>query len=198
MIFEAQLGRLRERWERMSPRERTLVSAAGATFVLMVVIISGFLITDGLANLDEKNADARQALRDLETQRDSYLRAKAKAMQLESRVGHSPVQLQGFLEQVAKETGVEIPESNERAPTPAGKQYVERSVDIRLKQVTLPTLAKFLKGIESGPNIVVVTSLSIHTRDDKHEDLEVEMTVTTYERATEKKDKPGEKKGDKT
>ena len=198
MMFESQIGRLRERWERMSPRERTLVSAAGATFALMIVIISGFVITDGLATLEERNSDARQALHDLDTQRDNYLRAKAKASQLEARVGHTPVQLQGFLEQVAKESGVEIPESNERAAAPAGKQYMEHSVEIRLKQVTLPTLTKFLKGIENGPNLVVVTALSVHTRDDKHEDLEVEMTVSTYEKAAEKKDKPGEKKGDKT
>lgn len=198
MMFEAQLGRLREHWERISPRERTLVTVAGLTFVTMIIVICGFLVTDGLATIEEHNADTRQALHDLETQRDSYLRAKAKASQIETRLGHTPVQLQGFLEQVAKDTGVEIPESNERAPAPAGKQFTERSVDIRLKQVTLETLSRFLRGIESGPNLVVVTSLSIHTRDDKHQDLEVEMTVTTYEHAAEKKEKTGEKKGDKS
>ena len=116
---------------------------------------------------------------------------------LETRMGKTPVALQGFLEQVAKEAGVEIPESNEQPPQPAGKQFTARSVDLRLKQVTLESLAKFLRGIETGPNLVVVTGLNIRTRDDKHQDLEVEMTVTTWDRVSEKPGKSG-KKGDKT
>ena len=198
MMFEAQLGRLRERWERLSARERTLVSAAGVTFVATTTIIVGFLIIDGLAALEEHNADARQALHDLETQREGYLKAKAKAAQLETRMGKTPVQLQGFLEQVGKDAGVEIPASDEQAAQPAGKQFQERSVTLRLKQVSLENLTKFMRGIETGPNLVVVTGLTIRTRDDKHQDLEVEMTVTTYDRVTEKKDKGPAKKGDKT
>lgn len=191
---EGLLGRLRERWERLSPRERTLLSIMAGTFVVMVTVITGFLITDGLSTLDEHNADARAALHDLETQREGYLKAKAKAAQLETRMGKTPVQLQGFLEQAAKDAGVEIPESNEQ-PAQVGKQFTERSVEIRLKSVTLESLTKFLKGIETGPNLVVVTALNIRTRDDKHQDLEVELTVTTYEHNAEKKEK-GEK-GDK-
>ncbi len=197
MIFELQVGRLRERWERLSPRERTLLTAMGATFVVMVTIVTGFFITDGLSTLEENNGAARDALHELETHRDSYLKAKAKAEQLKARMGKTPVQLQGFLEQVAKEAGVQIPESNELPPQAAGKQFTERSVEIRVKQVTIESLAKFLRGIETGPNLVVVTGLNVRTRDDKHEELDVEMTVTTYERVAEKKDK-GDKKGDKS
>jgi type II secretory pathway component PulM len=197
MMFEAQIGRLRERWERLSPRERTLLTIMGATFAVMVTVITGFVISDGLSTLEERNADARQALRDLETQREAYLKAKAKASALETRMPKTPVALQGFLEQVAKEAGVEIPESNEQPPQPAGKQFTARSVDLRLKQVTLESLAKFLRGIESGANLVVVTGLTIRTRDDKHQDLEVELTVTTWDRVSEKAGKTG-KKGDKS
>ena len=196
MIFEAQLGRLSERWERLSPRERTLLTALGATFIVMLTLILGFVVTDRISTVEGENADARQALLDLETQREPYLRAKAKASAMEARMGKTPVQLQGFLEQVAKDSGVEIPESNELTPQPAGKQFMERSVTIRLKQVTLDSLAKFLKGVEGGQNLVVVTALDVRTRDDKHENLEVEMTVTTYERVSDKT--KSSKKGDKT
>lgn len=196
MIFEAQLGRLSERWERLSPRERTLLTALGATFIVMLTLILGFVVTDRISTVEGENADARQALLDLETQREPYLRAKAKASAMEARMGKTPVQLQGFLEQVAKDSGVEIPESNELTPQPAGKQFMERSVTIRLKQVTLDSLAKFLKGVEGGQNLVVVTALDVRTRDDKHENLEVEMTVTTYERVSDKT--RSSKKGDKT
>jgi type II secretory pathway component PulM len=189
---------LRDHWERLSQRERTLVSALGATFVVMSTLVVGFLITDGLSTLDEHNADMRQALHDVETQRESYLRAKAKTAQMETRIGRTPVQLQGFLEQIAKETGVEIPESNELTPTAAGKHFIQRSVELRLRQVPLDALARFLKSVETGPNLVVVTALNVHTRDDRHQQLDVEMTVSTYERASEKKEKSSGKKGEKS
>jgi hypothetical protein len=137
----------------------------------------------------------RQALKDLDTQRDAYRRMKAMASELETRIPRAPIQLQGFLEQAAKEAGVEIPESTERPPAPAGKRWVERAVDLHLRQVTLDALARFCRSIETGPNLVVVSALSIRSRDDKHQALEVDMTVSTYERATEKKEKP---KGDKS
>lgn len=194
---EGRMQRLRDRWERLSSRERTMVSALGVTFVLMVTLIVGFFITDGLSTFDERNSDMRQALRDLDTHRDSYLRAKNKLQQLEARVGKNSIQLNSYLEAAAKESGIVIPESNERPPTPAGKHYVEKAVELRLRQVKIDALGKFLKKIETGPNLVVVTALNIKTRDDKHQDLDVELTVSTYEHATEKKDKPKEK-GDKS
>ncbi len=196
---DGRLQNLRDRWERLSSRERALVSAMGATFVLMLTLIVGFFITDGLSTFEEHNADMRQALRDLDTHRQSYLAAKGKLQQLEARIGRTPVQLGGYLEAAAKESGFEIPESSERQPTPAGKQYVERSVELRLRSVKLEALGKFLKQIETGPSLVVVTALNIRTRDDKHQDLDVEMTVSTYERAPEKKEKkPGAEKADKS
>src|ERR1700759_5145561 len=104
---------LRDKWERLSQRERTMVGAMGVTFVLMITLIVGFLITDGLSSMDERNAEMRQALHDLDTQRDSYLRNKAKTAQMETRLGSQPVQLQGYLESAAKEGGVEIAEQTE-------------------------------------------------------------------------------------
>jgi hypothetical protein len=184
---------LRDRFERLSQRERTMVMALGISFVVMLTLIVGFLITDGLSSIAQRNDDMRQALKDIDTQRDNYLNARSKSRQLETRLGSTPVQLGGYLEQAAKEAGVQIPESNDRAPAPAGKQYIERAVDLRLQHVKLDELATFLKKIETGPNLVIVTALSIHTRDDKHQELDVEMTVSTYERA-QPKDKPGAKK----
>jgi hypothetical protein len=197
MIFQEQLDRLRDRFERLSQRERTMVSALGVTFVVLLTLIVGFLITDGLSSLEGRNAAMRQALKDLDTHRDSYLRARSKSAQMETRLGHGDMKLGTYVEQAAKEVGVDVPETNDRAPAPAGKQWVERAVDLRLQHVKLDQLANFMKKIETGPNLVVVTALNIRTRDDKHQDLDVEMTVSTYERAKPTGKDTGAKKGDK-
>ncbi len=182
MTFNDRMQALRDKWERLSQRERTMVGALGVTFVVMVTLIVGFLISDGLSSMEERNAAMRQALRDLDTQRDNYLRNKAKLSQMETRLGTQPVQLQGYVEAAAKEAGVEISEQTERPPVSVGKKFVERTVDLRLRAVTLDQLTKFMKSIETGKSLVVITALNVRTRDDKHQQLDVDqMSVTTYE-----------------
>lgn len=189
MALSDSLEGLRDRFERMTPRERTMVSALGITFVITVMLMVTFLVSDAIAEREERNQAMRQALKDLDVHRDAYLKAKAKVDQMEGKLSKSGTQLQGYLEQAGKETGVQIPETNEKPPLPAGKNFLERSVDLRLNKVSLDALAKFMKKIETGPSVVAVTSLNIRTRDDKHVDLDVEMSVSTYERAVEKKSK---------
>lgn len=195
MIFETQLQALRDRFEQLSQSERTLVLTAAAVFVVTVSLVGGFFITERLSSLEERNTAMRQALRDLESHREAYLRAKAKSVQLESRLNRPTIKLQGYLEQAAKEVGVEIPEQNERPATSVGKRFTERTVELRVRKVRLDQLANFLKRIETGPNLVVVTALNIRTRDDRHQELDAEMTVSTYERERgEKKERPGAKR----
>lgn len=186
MTFNDRMQELRDKWERLSQRERTMVGAMGVTFVIMVTLIVGFLITDGLSTMEEHNADMRQALRDLDTQRDKYIQMRAKTAQMETRLGSQPVQLQGYVESAAKEAGVEISDSTDRPAAAAGKKFIERTVDLHLKPMTIDQLTRFMKAIETGRSLVVVKELSVRTRDDKHEQLDIDMTVSTYERATEK------------
>jgi type II secretory pathway component PulM len=156
MTFNDRMQALRDKWERLSQRERTMVGAMGVTFVIMVTLIVGFLITDGLSTMEEHNTDMRQALRDLDTQRDSYIRMRAKTAQMETRLGATPVQLQSYVENAAKEAGVEISDSTDRPAAAAGKKFIERSVDLHLKPVTLDQVKLFMKEMETGRSLVVV------------------------------------------
>jgi type II secretory pathway component PulM len=196
MIGEKQIIQLRDRWERLTQRERASLLLLGGTSMGVLAFVGGVLLTESLASRGEENAEMRQALREIETKRDSYNRDKDRVNQIASKISTTPVQLQGYLEQAAKDSGVEIPESNEQQPQPAGKNFIQRSVDIRLRSVKLDALGRFLKKVETGKNLVMVTALQVRTRDDKHEELDVEMTVSTFERATKKdQDKDKGKKG---
>lgn len=179
--------RLGDALERMSQRERTLVTALGIFAGFFVLLIMGYLIYGKLDDLEERNSAMRQALRDIERKRGPYLAARAKMAALEARISGVPIQLCSFSEQAAKEASVEVKECNSRAPEPVGKKYLQQSVDIRLSKVGLEPLAKFLRRLETSPgNLVMVTQLSVRARDDKHVDFDVDMTVSTYERAPKK------------
>ena len=51
MTLNDRMQALRDKWERLSQRELTMVAAMGVTFVIMVTMIVGFLITDGLSSM---------------------------------------------------------------------------------------------------------------------------------------------------
>src|SRR5262249_31938908 len=113
-LLQNRIDALRDRYERLSQRERTLVMAFFVAMGLMVALISTFLILDKLAALDERNADMRQALKDIESKRDLYIQAKTQLGAVESRIPQSQMQLGSFLETAAKEAGLAIPEQKEQ------------------------------------------------------------------------------------
>ena len=194
----ARIRSLGDTLERMSQRERTMAALLGAAFLGCVFLIGGYLIYSRLSDLEERNDAMRQALRDIQSKRGAYLQARAKIAQLESRIGTQPLQLSGFLEQAAKDSGIDIRETNPKAPEPVGKKYVQQSMDVRLSKVQLEPLSKFMRRLEQNPgNLVLVTQLLIRSRDDKHQEFDVDMTVSTYEHAPKKapKGKEGKEEG---
>ena len=185
-------GGLRERWDQLSERERLMLSALVAVAVVLLLGVSAFLVHSRLGDLQDDNADMRRVLKEIEQNRESYQRLKNKSQSVESRIGHGGIQLEGLLEATANQSDVEIADTTPRpAVAVANKKYTERSADVRLRKVTIDKLAHFLRKLETGPNLVVVTRLSARVRDDKHEELEVEMTVTTWEKAVDAKKPAG-------
>lgn len=178
------LTRVREYFEGLSARERTLLLTLGVTIALLGVLTGTYFIYDRIDTLEENNEAMHRALLDIEKKRGPYLAARAMAAQLDSRIGQTPLSLSGFLEQISKETNLEIRETNPRTPEPIGKKYIQQSVDLRISKVALEPLLKFMRRLETyQSNLVLVTQLSIRARDDKHQDFEVDMTVSTYENA---------------
>jgi hypothetical protein len=196
MIAE-RVAQIRAQWERLSLRERRLLTTLGACFLALVVFGVGYVIADGLGRIETRNRDMRQALKDMANHREEFLRAKAEG---DSRKRQIPEEgkgepLQGFLEATAKELDITIPEMNERPAQARGKQFQEKSVDIKLRGLNLQQLAEFMKKVEttSTKQIVVVSRLFVRTRFNQHDQLDVEMTVSTFERGTP--EKPGKGPG---
>lgn len=185
-------------WERMAPRQRRLIGALGGVVGALVLLLGSYFYFGSLADLAEVNADMREALAEIAKRRDGYLDAKSKVRAQEVRLGKDPPQLAADLETAAREVGVQIPEQNERPAVPAGRFYMEHAVDLKLRQVDLLGLTKFLLKLETGPRFIQVTRLGIRRRFSEGEKLDVDLTVNAYERVKEdtKNKRPG--RGSKT
>jgi type II secretory pathway component PulM len=184
---------LKSSLQRLSPRERRMVGGLGLVFVLGIVVSIGYIIQSSLEEIEENNSEMRKALRDLERNKDAYLIQRRRIAALEVRMSRTPLQLNHFVESAASKVGVNIAESGEITPI-TGDRYVQRGVEIKLRKVSIEQLGKLLKELENSPQIVQITKLSVNTRWGQHQDLGVEMVVSTYEKKSQEHRPDGDEK----
>jgi hypothetical protein len=183
-------------WERLAPRERRLIAILAASVTGTVVVVGTFLLFSSVSDLEEENADIRDALKAIAGHRDEYLDAKSRSQAQEARIGTDPPQLTADIEAAAREENIQIAESSERPTTPAGRRYVEHDVDIKIREVGLEALTKFMRRLETGPRLIFFTRLTVKRRYSEAEKLDVEATATAFERVREDKTKKKPGAGD--
>ena len=188
-IFRKPLAFAGAEWNRMGARERRLISALSGVVGLLIVLVAGYLIIDSLQEIRTTNEETREALAAIARHRGEYLEAKGRMAALEARIGVEPPQLAADLEAAAKEAGIQIPETVDRPPAPAGKRYMEHSLDVRLRKVGLKELATFLNKVETNPRLIAITRLQIHRSFGENATLDVDLTATAFERIKDDKRK---------
>ena len=181
-------------WNRMSLRERRLLSLLGGAIVGCGVLVVGYLVFGSYQTLSEKNQELREAIDDIAKHSVKYLDDKARAEALKLRIGSEPPQLAAELEAAAKEAGIQIPETADRPDVSAGKRYVEHSLDVKLRKVDLKSLATFLSKVETGKTLILITRLGIRRSFGAEGTMvDVDLTATTWERIKEGTKRPAAK-----
>jgi type II secretory pathway component PulM len=181
-------------WNRISARERRLLSALGGALVGCAVLVVGYLVFDAVQAMGQENQDLRDAIDAIAKNSDKYRDDKARAEAQALRIGTEPPQLAADLEAAAKEAGIQIPETADRPDAPAGKRYVEHSLDVKLRKVDLKSLATFLGKVETGRVLVLITRLDIRRSfGGDGTTVDVDLTATTWERLKEGSKKPAGK-----
>jgi len=183
-------------WNRMSARERRLISMLGGAFVACAVLLVGYLVFDSMQTMSQDNQDMRDALDAIAKHSTEFRDAKARAAAQALRIGTDPPQLAADLEAAAKEAGIQIPETADRPDASAGKRYIEHSLDVKLRKVDLKSLANFLSKVETGRSLVLITRLQIRRSfGGDGTSVDVDLNATTYERIKDGSKKPTLKGG---
>ena len=170
--------RVRDFWDRISPRERRLVVIAGIAAPLTIALYLGLAIHDGLSDMETRNERARKALRIVD---DLKSRGPiTPADDVVATMGTEPVSLDTYLTNAAQKAGFVLKGTTPRtAVTKNG--FVTNSVSCQLSDLTIDQLKKFLQEVESSSKVVSVTRLEIQRRDYKGKDkLDANLEVSTY------------------
>src|SRR6185436_2829200 len=138
-----------------------------------------------IQDIKGSNEDVRVALADIAKHRDEYLEARERMRAQEVRIGPEGPQFAADLEEAAREVSIQIPETNEQPAVAVGKRYMEHKVDVKLRQVDLQSLSKFLAKLENGRRLIVVSQLHVRKHFSEGDKLDVELTALAYEKVKE-------------
>jgi Tfp pilus assembly protein PilO len=175
----------------MAPRTRKLVVGLATAIVAVITLAGSYLAFSSISQAEEENAQIREALSEIAKHHNEYLDAKTRNAVQEQRIGNDPPQLTADLEAAAKGENVQIAESNERPAAPAGssRRYVQHDLDLKLREVDLQSLTKFMRRVETGPRFIFFTRISLKHRYSETDKLDAELTATAFEKVKDEKKK---------
>lgn len=187
--FRNKVDDLSSSFGRMTSRERLMVGALGISVLVFSVLGVGYWIFSGLQELEEGNAATRKALNTITQHEADFVASRKREASFETLLSRDPLELNTYVEKTASAVGIGIVRSDEAKPV-AAERFVQRGLDIKLRKVTVAQLAEFLSKLEGNrTHIVQISDLSVNTRwqqNKENMELDVDLTVTTFQRKDEK------------
>jgi general secretion pathway protein M len=166
----------------LAPRERRLLSILGLVGAVLLMLLVPLGVSAMLRGKRTENADMRTAIVRVQAGRTVVAQRKAKRDAVVARYAKTAPKLGGFLEQLAKEEAIEVPEMQDKQELPIGKRYTERTTQLRLRKVPGFPLLKFLEKIEQSGFPVAITRLNVRKRGGDHDSFDIELGVSAYDR----------------
>ncbi|MBH0206631.1 MAG: hypothetical protein BVN28_07720 [Nitrospira sp. ST-bin4] len=175
---------MRERWQQMSSRERTIVLAGGIIVglsLLFVLVVDPFLAT--FDRLERQAARKEKDIKELALLSREYVAKRDRLAQVESRMPSPDGQfsLLTFLEDAATKARVRDWITGMQPQVQSLPQgYQETAVDLRLEGVQLPELLALLAAIDQAPYELHVRHLQIRPKFDNPTFLDATVRILSY------------------
>ena len=173
---------VRERLDKLEPRERRLLGALGAIFGLGIVLLAPVGLWSHLRGKRAENQEIRDLIDQIYEARAAVAERKAKRDAVVARYAKPAPPLATFIEEAAKENGATAADTQDLPEVPHGKRYSERSTKVKIHKIHMLALAKTLEKIEQSGYPVAVTRLDIKPRSGDPDSYEVELAVSAYDR----------------
>lgn len=186
--MSALTERVKDFWDRISPRERMLVVIAAIAAPITIVVWLGTSIQDGLDAMEARNTKMRKALVVVED-----LRARGPAQPVDDVVATMPTEplsLDTYLDNAAKKAGFTIKTTTPHTPV-SKNGFTTNSVALKVDDIELETLKVFLQELETTSKVVAVTHLTVNTDFKQPTLVDASLEVSTYS-----KDAPKAEAGD--
>lgn len=173
---------LRERFEKLEPRERRLLTILACILGAAIVLALPIYVVKTVSDKRAENEQLRSLVDSIYEARASIGERKAKHDALLARYGKPAPALAGFIEEASRANSIAAAESQDRPEAPHGKRYTERMTVVKMHKVGMLPLAKMLEKIEQSGFAVVISKLNIKPRAGEADSYEVELGVSAFDR----------------
>jgi general secretion pathway protein M len=186
-----------DRWNKLEPRERTLLTALGGIVFALAFIVVPLMLYRSVGKTRDENQEIKDFIQTVRESRDKIDQKKASRDAMLAK--YQKTIPASFVEDAAKQNNVDIAETQKKPDVPHGKKYVEHLSVLKMRKVGLFGLAKMMEKIARGGYPVAITKMNLKPRAGEPDSYDVEMSVSSFERKGEpKKDKPEEPVGDES
>lgn len=162
-----------------------MVASLGLAFVVFFVFIAWFLIRGGVDDRREQTAAYSESLALIDQKKAAYLEKKARA--IENTNGRKPMPLRTLVDRIGTQLDVEVPEVKELPDQHRNPAWIERSVELTIRETGLVNLTKFMEEVEAKRKQfpIAITRIEIRKIQQAQDRYNVKMVITTYEPGAE-------------
>jgi type II secretory pathway component PulM len=164
----------------LSRRERMMVSAAGACFVLFVLSIIYTSFSHSISrheiSIEEKNG----YLQKIAVYAQNYAQTERSMKELKLKLSGPPVPLMSELSTLASNHTLNVGAMNDRGEQKIG-QLQEKLVEMQIAEAPIDQLVDLLNDIEHDPKIIKVRKLRLRRTAADATTLNVILTVGSYQ-----------------
>lgn len=167
--------------QRMSPRERVMVTIAAGAVVAFVAFLTWHGISGAIRNRESRIEEKTRMLAQVGRLAQGWREAQAQRAEITAKLQGPPLQLVTYVSQTGARLGVDV---NDLRPVqgnaPPAEGLVEDSVEVDLAKIEIGKLSNLVQELERGPGVVKVRRLMMRTRSDDQAAVDASLVVATY------------------
>jgi general secretion pathway protein M len=168
----------------LSAREQRLAQILAVVAAALLLLGLPIGLESYVASQRDGNASLKEALDSVQASRASMRASQSKREGIAMRYNRKPPdQLAGYLEQMARKQKLDVTDSVDRPPLPAGKRYTERNTTIHLRKGGLLAITKFMESLEQSGTPLAITRLNLRKRTGEQDAYDVELGVSAFDRS---------------
>jgi general secretion pathway protein M len=151
---------LRDYWEKLSDRERRMLSIMGGSVLTLLVFVVVWTTSAAVSEVEDERDAIRAVLADIDRAADLLAKREAERRALEARYQIKAPPLAAFVESKAKDQGLELRNSFEE-PEKTVNGYRKQGVRVGFSGVSLRPVMHLLAAIEQEASPLAVERLVI-------------------------------------
>jgi general secretion pathway protein M len=167
--------------QRLSPRERVLVTLAAGAVAAFVLFLTWHGISGAIRGRESRIEEKTRMLAQVGKLAHGWREAQAQRAEITAKLEGPPLQLVTFVSQTGARLGIEVNDLRPlQATTPPADGLVEDSVEVDLARIEIGKLSGLVQELERGPGVVKVRRLALRTRSDDQTAVDASLVVATY------------------